>query len=96
MGKDLFGNEVAEPFSASHGSMNTAVARNRIACGWHPFGRKLREPRGETCGTCKHKTSHQPGANIYHKCELRGVTSGPATDLRLKWPACELWEGVVR
>ena len=39
-----------------------------------------------TCGTCVHHHVHS-SARDYHKCELT-QTGGPATDIRVSWPAC--------
>lgn len=62
-----------------------------ILQGRHPFGMKLREPTGETCGSCRFLIEkHYSGT--YFKCEKRGDTNGPATDVRKKWPACTAWE----
>jgi hypothetical protein len=73
-------------------AMRTQRSEQRIENGFHPFGTRLREPAGETCRTCAFAMKHQPGANSYWKCSQHGVTYGPATDLRLKWPACVNWK----
>lgn len=46
-----------------------------------------------TCATCDHVTSWRL-ARTYWKCQRApgGLTGGPATDVRLSWPACDLWE----
>lgn len=49
-------------------------------------------PAGETCGTCRHARYHET-AKRYWKCALVKSTSGPGTDIRLKWPACSKWQG---
>ena len=62
-----------------------------IASGRHPMTKvPLREPAGETCGTCANLTSHSTDKTFY-KCRLVPVTFGPRTDVRLKWPACQRW-----
>lgn len=48
-------------------------------------------PKGETCGTCDHLVRHGRG-RTYFKCGLIRWTSGAATDIRAKDPACERWE----
>jgi hypothetical protein len=47
---------------------------------------------GKQCRTCAHL--HAPGgtAAIYYKCGLVQATGGPATDMRVRWPACERYE----
>lgn len=48
-----------------------------------------RGPEGATCRTCRWIVCHEsPARKRFYKCRLRGVTSGPGTDHRLKWPAC--------
>lgn len=78
--------------TVSRDAQRTRQAELRISRGFHPFGLRLREPRGETCGTCSHLVTKEY-AGRYFKCALRGDTKGPATDCRKKWPACERWEG---
>lgn len=70
----------------------TQRAKERIARGVHPFGMKLLEPRGETCGSCVNLQAKEMRSGTCHfKCKLRGDTNGPGTDLRKSWPACEKW-----
>lgn len=47
---------------------------------------------GARCGNCKHAQLHSNGNRAWWKCGLVPVTSGPGTDIRLKWPACVKWE----
>lgn len=49
-------------------------------------------PAGHTCGDCKHMLTHQPGNRAFHKCALTDYTFGPATDIRVRSPACRGWE----
>jgi hypothetical protein len=74
--------------------------RNRrlLADGRHPITRMFladgdHPAAGHTCGDCDHHFIHQVG-HRYHKCELR-YTGGAATDLRVSWPACTLWQPEV-
>lgn len=53
-----------------------------------PFGKG---PAGETCRHCAHLSANHC-SKTYYKCLLRGVTSGPATDHRVTWPACGKFE----
>lgn len=66
--------------------------RNRelIARGIHPCTRVPLARNGETCGTCALSAWKRMG-NRYFKCSLN-MTSGPATDIRAFWPACEKWK----
>lgn len=50
-------------------------------------------PEGETCGSCAHHATVRH-ASIYHKCGLlrQAWTRGQATDIRVRSPACKLWE----
>jgi hypothetical protein len=67
-------------------------ARRRYyqAAGLHPTGAPL-GPAGRTCGECAHHWVRRYD-KAYHKCELVGDTAGPATDIRVRWPACARWE----
>lgn len=50
-------------------------------------------PAGETCRTCKNAVYHQMSKRYWKCLLLRAVwTSGPGTDIRLKSPACKMWE----
>lgn len=66
--------------------------RNRafIKNGIHPVTRLPLARNGETCGTCALSGWVRMGGR-YFKCSLN-KTSGPATDLRVFWPACEKWK----
>ena len=66
-----------------------------IAAGRHPFGRRLREPRGQTCRTCAHVVGNavRSGKTFYKCGQMRDQwTRGPGSDLRLSWPACTGWQ----
>lgn len=72
----------------------TARRREALANGRHPLRMDpLREPAGETCGSCRHLDA-QGHSRTYYKCGLRPyeITHGPATDIRRSWPACVRWE----
>lgn len=64
----------------------------QMAQGYHPFGGRLRETRGETCATCSHCVRNETYNKTFYKCDLTTWTKGPGSDLRKKWPACERWE----
>jgi hypothetical protein len=69
----------------------TLRAKARIANGYHPSGVRLREPPGETCGTCAFFRVKKYGGT-YFKCSLQKDTKGPGTDIRKSWPACAQWK----
>jgi len=75
---DLFGKPISVLKSARRGVTGYA----------YPPGTG---PSGETCKTCRHLTVRR-FANRYYKCGLVRATGGPATDVRLKSPACRAWE----
>jgi len=58
-----------------------------VAYGLHPLGRAL-GPEDKSCSQCAHRYANRMG-KTYWKCRLIKSTGGPATDLRLKWRACE-------
>jgi len=64
-------------------------ARN-VARGCHPMGAML-GPEDETCGSCRHVERHEY-SSTYIKCAVSRQSKAPATDIRLKWRACERWE----
>lgn len=66
--------------------------RNRLmlARGEHPVTHRALANNGHTCGDCAHHFVHSVG-HTFHKCDLN-ATRGPATDVRVSWPACVLWE----
>jgi hypothetical protein len=61
--------------------------------GIHPVTHYPLAPAG-TCGECRFLDGHARNRTWY-KCGLdapRFFSSGPATDIRLKWPACNRFE----
>lgn len=73
----------------------TIRRRQLLAAGTHPTTKRaLRTPAGETCGSCANLVEHRLG-RTYWKCGAIPLTGGPATDVRLSWPACNLWRGDV-
>lgn len=91
MTDDLFGHKSTEPRKKlSTDSARVLRDKARIARGVHPFGMKLRQPPGETCGTCRHLYARSY-AGTYFKCRLRGASASRATDARKSWPACTSW-----
>ena len=64
-------------------------ARN-VALGLHPTGRML-GPETERCGTCRHQVWRSRSRN-WPKCGIGRDTRCVATDIRLKWRACEEWK----
>ncbi len=65
--------------------------KKQVARGRHPLGQEL---GGEAtkCGTCEHCWIDPWHSKRYYKCAKVTMTSGPATDVRLKWRGCVLWE----
>jgi len=63
----------------------------RLAQGQHPLGHAALANNGETCGTCSHRRMNDLRSGRYWKCNQVRMTGGPASDIRLKWPACMRW-----
>lgn len=89
-----------EPEPMSYGQRLTIRRREMLAKGIHPTSRRpLLAPghpnHGTTCGHCVHAFRHM-AAKGYWKCEKAagGLTHGPASDVRVSWPACELWDPI--
>lgn len=62
-----------------------------LASMWSRFGPG---PAGTTCKDCVALRGYQnrSGRRTYYKCGVYGVSSGPGTDWRVKWPACGYFE----
>lgn len=95
---DLAADE-PEPPKLSYGRRLTARNQRLLDRGVNPgSGRRLlREdaPGCELrCGDCEHAVTTGNPVRNYWKCAKnpRGMTFGPRTDIRLKWPACGLFE----
>ena len=74
-------------------SKSSARQNLNVARGLHPMGMRLGNLHEfASCGNCRHHVSRSY-SRTYHKCSKTRQSGGPATDIRLKWPACELWEG---
>lgn len=95
--RDLFGREVSMEEARVLARKKPPTSRAalvilRKANGVHPHNAlPLREPSGEKCGSCKHLFAHK-WSKTYHKCGIGPVSHGPATDVRVRWPACVKWE----
>lgn len=62
-----------------------------VSRGLHPFGGPL-GPEESRCGQCAHVVGVQ-AAKTYWKCEKhKPWTSGLATDVRMRWRGCSLFE----
>lgn len=74
----------------------TRKNRQMLAAGVHPATRTALRPvnddqPAETCGSCAHHHVQGGTKGRYHKCDLT-TTRGPASDIRVGWPACNRWE----
>lgn len=68
----------------------TGAQAERVARGLHPLGQRLSN-NGHTCGDCAH-LRRKALAKDYLKCILLQPEGGASTDVRRKWPACDLWQ----
>ena len=62
-----------------------------IARGQHPTGLGKINPEHK-CGECRMRFAHSNGRSTWWKCMMIPPTSGPGTDIRLKWPSCPFFE----
>lgn len=51
-----------------------------------------RGPPGVKCKDCAYLAIKPTYSKNYYKCRVRGITSGAATDHRVSWNACGLFE----
>lgn len=49
-------------------------------------------PSGKTCKSCNNLTNNGYRGRGYYKCKQWKDSHSPATDVRLKWPACGRYE----
>lgn len=77
----------------SAGQRLTIRRNNLLARGIHPVTKLplLHAEWNRTCGDCDHHGVAGGHARSYHKCELN-MTNGPATDIRVGWPACQAFQ----
>lgn len=95
--RDLFGNEVTMEMALALKRMKPPSNRKALVAlrtekGVHPHNGMPLGPTGETCGSCKHCRAKAGHAKNFYKCAYTRDTAGPATDLRVRWPACSKWE----
>lgn len=57
-------------------------------------GRYGKPPAGVQCRDCVHFVDVRL-AKTYHKCTLFGITGGPGTDWRCRFPGCGKFERAV-
>ena len=79
--------------SPEHQAWIALQEENKKKYGGNPLAQKHGAgPEGTKCKTCKHLTYNHGAHKKYYKCRCRGITCGPATDHRVNWPACKLYE----
>ena len=86
-----------EPEPLSAGRRLTIRNNDSLARGIHPATGQHLARNGEVCATCTHHevVSHYSSRQTYwHKCAKHrlGVSASSASDIRVSWPACELWQ----
>jgi hypothetical protein len=81
---------ITPPEQLSADRCRTITNKPLLARGVHPILRLPLAGNGHTCGDCANHIARRFN-KTYHKCRLND-TAGPATDLRVSWPACTRWE----
>jgi hypothetical protein len=80
---------VPEPHDAMSATRRLTARKNLdLALGRNPATGCPLLTTGETCGDCAHHVVWGHRSRNYHKCNQVHITNGPATDIRLSWPAC--------
>ncbi len=82
--------EVA-PNNLSADRRRTLRRRIILEQGYHPATRRRLAENGMTCGDCAAHMAFAYATRTFYKCRFAGVSNGPATDIRVSWPACELF-----
>jgi hypothetical protein len=84
---------VVADFSLSAGQRLTARNKLMIERGKHPATHRP-IVLGATCGQCANHVAVHHHNGIYHKCRLGlyGLSHSTASDIRVSWPSCELFE----
>ena len=92
MTEPLFPLEFGQPMpKLSADRLRTLRRKQMIEAGTHPLT-LLPLIEDHTCKECVHVLRVYGGRRDYYKCSKAKQTHGPGTDLRLKWPACSLFE----
>lgn len=85
--------DAPEPEPLSYTRRLTLKRQTILAAGYNPGSRRqlLDEDWGYRCRDCHHCFPAGHNTRTYWKCEANplGFTRGPATDIRVGWPACE-------
>jgi len=84
----------ADP-TLSAGRRLTIANQTLLDSGTHPATRrKLMVDGDHTCGDCIHHHHYGWHNRSFHKCDLHrlGESHSAASDIRVSWPACVLWE----
>lgn len=78
------------PKGLSADAKRTWRRRRLLEQGIHPATKLKLADNGEFCGTCEHARKNYR----FWKCDRLELTFGPATDIRVSWPACTGWEPI--
>lgn len=86
--------EVDPPVKLSDGRRLTARNRALLEAGIHPATRYPLAEGDSTCGDCRWHDAFRHHSGIDHKCSRHrlGESHSSASDIRVSWPACLLWE----
>lgn len=84
----------SEPEPLSAGRRLTIRNSDSLARGIHPATGQHLARNGEVCATCTHHQHLGWHNRAFHKCAKHrlGRSHSAASDIRIGWPACTLWE----
>jgi len=84
---DLFGREI--PVSEAYPTKKYGGRRETIkSCFRKMYGSDITH----TCKECAHVVHFRYGNSSFNKCQKIGITHSEASDIKLKDPACSLFE----
>lgn len=91
----LPGTPPASRFPPKPGTYRERESR-RVILGIHPSGIALIAHPGQSCGSCNHRclSPSDESTRNHWKCDIARDhwTHGRATDVLIRWPACQRWQ----
>lgn len=88
MEKNLFGEQVEEPRNRKRQGHMGVYQKWRAQNSY-----RVSDSNYYRCKTCRYILKIQNNGKTYYKCELQGMSSSEASDIRISY-ICKKWEGL--